>query len=270
MAPRPLGEQQQELRASHLHTAAHAAFKICPQLASFYGSEFLAALGSQRTSNAILRQLCARCGAPLVDGRTVSRVAVVRAARATRRKRGRPADGGSGARPVVVIRPNELRTGDGGAALTREERAAQLRDRKNTVEYTCAMCTARIVYPGSTKSGLRAAGLCRGAPGAAPAAAVAGAVAPEAPEPAVRYVEKPAAKPALAAGAPGQRPGPGAAAPAAGAAAAAAIRPAAAAANKRKRHKSNLLAAVAASKKKIEDKRSAGSAFSLDDFLSGL
>ncbi|KAJ2714254.1 hypothetical protein H4R19_001823 [Coemansia spiralis] len=270
MAPRPSGEPH-TLRVGHLHTAAHVAFKICPQLAGYYGAEFLAALGDQRASNTILRQHCAHCGVPLVDGRTVARVSVtsggVRATQrrgAARRSSSKRRGCGSSAGRVVRIRPNEMHATDSGARPGKEERQAQLDDQKNTVEYTCAMCATRIVYPGATRTGLRAAGLDgrSGQPAAHPVPAV----------PSV-----PAATTALVAHSrPNQR--------AAGEAAAAAeSQPSrgsdeampgiesSLAAKKRKRHKSNLLAVVAANKKKTEDKQSADSgAFNLSDFLSSL
>ncbi|KAJ1733307.1 hypothetical protein LPJ61_001626 [Coemansia biformis] len=272
------------LRMSHLHTAAHAAFKICPQLASFYGGEFLAALGGQRMSNEVLRKLCIHCGALLVDGRTVARVSVVSSAQTRQRRRAGKVAGGS-ARRVVRARPNETRAVNNRAPPTRDERLAQLQDQRNTVEYMCSMCATRIVYPGSTRTGLRAAGLDTGArqaatPAPASAPAMVGTRLPVAHAvPGTRGLADQVAETGAAAAPPGSAvrashgvrqesplPSQGGRAVAAAEAAVPDL-----AAKKRKRHKSNLLAAVAANKKKVEDKRSAGSsAFNLSDFLSSL
>ncbi|PIA16572.1 hypothetical protein COEREDRAFT_97432 [Coemansia reversa NRRL 1564] len=266
MAPIP-SKEQNDLRLNFLHSATHAAFKVCPQLAGFYGDIFLSALGTQRVSNSIQRQLCVYCGSPLVDGCSVSRVSVIKntpkkkprlAPRAARDKDSH----GDLRLKVVRIKPNDALSRADGSGLSHEQRLAQLRNQRNTVQYTCGMCRTRIVYPGATKSGLRAAGL-DGKPGRL-----------NIPDKAIKTTESvselvgsasardiapsftaSAAQPSGGSGGPDCKTSAG--------------NDGGAAIKKRKRHKSNLLAAVAANRKKAEEKTASSSGFSLDDFLSG-
>ncbi|KAJ2084213.1 hypothetical protein H4R24_000155 [Coemansia sp. RSA 988] len=261
-------KEHNDLRLNFLHTATLAAFKICPQLAGFYGDTFLSALGTQRVSNPILRQLCIYCGSPLVDGCSVARVSVIKNVPKKKRrlasKVAQNKDNHAGSQSHVVrIRPNDGSSGANGSGLSREQRLAQLRDQRNTVQYTCRMCRTRIVYPGATKSGLRAAGLDRGRgqknmPGKANNTTDAGnGLADPASARATTL--------ASATSATHSSDGSGGLNRKVSAATDGGV-----AAKKRKRNKSNLLAAVAANKKKAEEKNTSSSAFSLDDFLSGL
>ncbi|KAJ2162142.1 hypothetical protein GGF46_000884 [Coemansia sp. RSA 552] len=259
MAPRP-PEDPDTPRLNFLHSASHAAFKICPQLAAFYGGEFLTLLGDQRTSNTIQRQLCMHCGVPLADGRSVSRVSVVTNSRRKRSKRAKQSGSAGNSRRVIRIRPNSADTSADPWPTKQKDRLDQMRDRKNSVMYTCAMCTTRTIYPGATKSALRIAGLA----GSMPGGSVNQMATPAAAEPS-STVSAPAAEPARNRPAADIKPG------TAVAANNAAQTRAGAESKKRKRHKSNLLATVAANKKKAEEKKNAaGDSFSLTDFLSGL
>ncbi|KAJ2799621.1 hypothetical protein H4R20_004363 [Coemansia guatemalensis] len=261
--------QHNDLRLNFLHSATHAAFKICPQLAGFYGNAFQSALGTQRVSNSILRQLCVYCGSPLVDGCSVARVSVIKnVSKKMRRLASKTAQNKvshNGLRPHVVhLRPNnDALSGADGSGLSREQRLKQLRDQRNNVQYTCGMCRTRIVYPGTTKSGLRAAGLAGGS-GQGNTSAEANnttdtsisLVDPVSSRATAPSYPTSTTQPSSGSGGPDRKMS--------------VANDGSAAAKKRKRHKSNLLAAVAANKKKVEEKSASSSAFSLDDFLSGL
>ncbi|KAJ2595191.1 hypothetical protein H4R99_005446 [Coemansia sp. RSA 1722] len=58
-------------RASFMLNASRAVFGICPQLAAYFGNEFLTTCEEDHTEMNILRQMCPYCGVPLVDGRSV-------------------------------------------------------------------------------------------------------------------------------------------------------------------------------------------------------
>ncbi|KAJ2588096.1 hypothetical protein H4R99_007928 [Coemansia sp. RSA 1722] len=58
-------------RASFMLNASRAVFGICPQLAAYYGAEFLTTCEEDHTEVDILRQMCPYCGVPLVDGRSL-------------------------------------------------------------------------------------------------------------------------------------------------------------------------------------------------------
>ncbi|KAJ2612369.1 hypothetical protein H4S08_002719 [Coemansia sp. RSA 1365] len=261
-------KEQNDLRLNFLHSATHAAFKISPQLAGFYGDIFLSALGTQRVSNTIQRQLCVYCRSPLVDGCSVARVSVIKN---MPKKKPRLASGDSRDKNshgdlrlnVVRIRPNDASSRADGSGPSREQRLAQLRNQRNTVQYTCGMCRTRIVYPGATNSGLRAAGL-DGKPGQLSIPGKANKTTESAGE-SVNSSSAREIGPSFAASAAQFSSGPGGPdrKTPAGNDGSAVIK-------KRKRHKSNLLAAVAASRRKAEEKTSSSSGFSLDDFLSGL
>ncbi|KAJ2675967.1 hypothetical protein GGI25_003804 [Coemansia spiralis] len=174
-------EELHEARLNHLHTASRLAFRICPQLAAFYGNEFLTALGGQRATNTIARHQCTYCGSPLVDGRSISRVSVVRS---TKRQPQRTSHGickgtwgrqqtqpvankpgtvvDTSRRRVIKIRLNDASSATGHSKPTKEESARARQDQKNTIHYICELCDSRLVFPGSTKSGLQAAGLAGG------------------------------------------------------------------------------------------------------------
>ncbi|KAJ2841991.1 hypothetical protein GGI22_007703, partial [Coemansia erecta] len=178
MAVRNL-EEQQTARLKHLHTASRVAFKICPQLAAFYGNEFCSALGAQKVANSIVRYQCPYCGSPLVDGRSVSRVSVVRSkqpqkdpvakncaakpcgkkkSRTKRRQKQRSKSVNVRKRRVIKVCLND-NTGVHQQNITTKERAEAQTNVKNTVEYICQLCDSRIVFPGASVSGLNAAGL---------------------------------------------------------------------------------------------------------------
>ncbi|KAJ2511851.1 hypothetical protein GGI11_004952 [Coemansia sp. RSA 2049] len=177
-------EEQQSAWLNHLHTASRMAFRICPQLAAFYGNEFSTALGSQKAANSVVRYQCPYCGSPLVDSRSVSRVSVVRtpqpqkgclakggseklrgrakkrALRTTKRKGLN--QGNSCKRRVVKVLLSDI-TDDHTSETTKAGRDGMQKNIKNTVEYICGLCDSRVVYPGATASGLDAAGLSGGA-----------------------------------------------------------------------------------------------------------
>ncbi|KAJ2400594.1 hypothetical protein GGI23_001939 [Coemansia sp. RSA 2559] len=178
MAVRNL-EEQQTARLNHLHTASRVAFRICPQLAAFYGNEFCSALGAQKVANSIVRYQCPYCGSPLVDGRSVSRVSVVRSkqpqkdpvakncaakpcgkkkSRTRRRQKQWSKSVNVRKRRVIKVCLNDD-TGAHQQNITTEERAEAQTNVKNTVEYICQLCDSRIVFPGASVSGLNAAGL---------------------------------------------------------------------------------------------------------------
>ncbi|KAJ2214789.1 hypothetical protein EV179_002737 [Coemansia sp. RSA 487] len=165
-------EEQQTARLGHLHTASRMAFRICPQLAAFYGNEFCTALGSQKVANTIVRYQCPYCGSPLVDGRSVSRVSVVRSQRGAsnscgkknkkiqpkKRSRKKSKTGNDCKRRVIKIWLSDTANAH-QPKMTKEELADAQKNMKNTVEYICQLCDSRIVFPGTTVSGLDAAGL---------------------------------------------------------------------------------------------------------------
>ncbi|KAI9473195.1 hypothetical protein BX667DRAFT_516394 [Coemansia mojavensis] len=228
-------------RLEFLHSAAHAVFKVCPQLASFYGNEFLTGLGSQRTSNTIMRQICFYCGSPFVDGVSVSRVKIVpNSAKKPKKKQ----KGAVNKLRTINLRSNDtLPTNSDKTLPATSLRTKQSGETKNTVYYSCSMCSTRIALPGSTRSGLQAAGLsntkvaCKGT---------------DTKQDDPKDNIKPPFNPTTT-----DKPKPST------------IKSSDSAAKKRKRHKSNLLATVAANKKKAEEKTDKSS-LSLSDFLSGL
>ncbi|KAJ2451123.1 hypothetical protein EV183_003807 [Coemansia sp. RSA 2336] len=236
-----MSEVDNTKRLEFLHSAAHAAFKVCPQLASFYGNEFLTGLGSQRTSNTIMRQLCFYCGSPLVDGLSVSRVKVVSNSAKKPEKRRK---GAVNKLRTITMRSNDMLPTSSDKTLPATSlRTKQLSEIKNTVYYSCGMCSTRIALPGSTRSGLQAAGLST-----TKVALKDTDTKQDNPKASIN----PASKPTDI-----DKPKPST------------TRPSDSAAKKRKRHKSNLLATVAANKKKAEEKTNSSS-LSLSDFLSGL
>ncbi|KAJ2540704.1 hypothetical protein EV175_006208 [Coemansia sp. RSA 1933] len=303
MAMRNL-EEQQTARLNHLHTASRMAFRICPQLAAFYGNQFCSALGPQKVANSITRYQCPYCGSPLVDGRSVARVSVVpsqrlqkasdareacgtkmaskRKTRAKNRSKRIPKSDSDCKRRVINVSLSDT-ANTGQPKLSKEERANAQKDVKNSVEYICRLCDSRIVFPGATVSGLDAAGLSDNLPATNTDSSGVGR----------NKGERLFAKTNVLASSPSPRTKPDVAH----------IEPHAIASNKhtpktpttpttplsvqkdavtaadskitdsqnkkRKRYKSNLLATVAANKKKAEDKKS-NSAFSLNDFLSNL
>ncbi|KAJ1994405.1 hypothetical protein GGI26_001643 [Coemansia sp. RSA 1358] len=313
-------EELHEARLNHLHTASRLAFRICPQLAAFYGNEFLTALGGQRATNTIARHQCTYCGSPLVDGRSISRVSVVRS---TKRQPQRTSHGickgtwgrqqtqpvankpgtvvDTSRRRVIKIRLNDASSATGHSKPTKEESARARQDQKNTIHYICELCDSRLVFPGSTKSGLQAAGLAGGSDANSGLKNKSKGAAleppkylgPTKPERAIQSStkQKVRSKPPANAETP---PTAATAAPATTATTAttkttkttktavamnAAVAPSIISSNakqddaqskKRKRHKSNLLATVAANKKKVEQKKNEGASFSLSDFLSSL
>ncbi|KAJ1891821.1 hypothetical protein LPJ66_006704 [Kickxella alabastrina] len=176
-------------RQNFMLNASRAAFNICPQLAAYFGNEFQTSSKDQHIGVNILRHMCQYCGVPLIDGRSVSRVSIVRTAtRAgkssttkmastvkvkaktrsnSKRKRARqPIPATPIGRRVVNVGLNDTLFA-GKPKPTGEQRLAALRDQKNSIEYVCGLCDSRVVYPGATKSNLRAAGLddesCRAA-----------------------------------------------------------------------------------------------------------
>ncbi|KAI8324156.1 hypothetical protein GQ54DRAFT_77963, partial [Martensiomyces pterosporus] len=176
-------EGAQSARLEHLHTASRMAFGICPQLAAYYGNELLVGLGDQRVSDAISRHTCLYCGSALVDGRSVSRVSIVRAAArsniapkvapvknsdkkrqgrvtktAGKKQKSKPSSNAQAGRRLVRVRLNAVLP-TGKTVMSREDHLAALKDQRNTVEYACGLCDSRIVYPGATNTQLRLAGL---------------------------------------------------------------------------------------------------------------
>ncbi|KAJ1936060.1 hypothetical protein GGF37_005757 [Kickxella alabastrina] len=168
-------------RQNFMLNASRAAFNICPQLAAYFGNEFQTSSKDQHIGVNILRHMCQYCGVPLIDGRSVSRVSIVRTATHagkssttkmastakvkaktrsnSKRKRARqPIPATPIGRRVVNVGLNDTLFA-GKPKPTGEQRLAALRDQKNSVEYVCGLCDSRVVYPGATKSNLRAAGL---------------------------------------------------------------------------------------------------------------
>ncbi|KAJ2496982.1 hypothetical protein GGH96_005441 [Coemansia sp. RSA 1972] len=143
----------------------------------------------------------------------------------------------------------------------------QQRDLKNTIQYTCGMCSVRVIIPGSTRSALKEAKLDAKTHRTDTAQRNNEAMnikVPQADTAAVASGGQPARK--------SEHPHtPTPTAQLAGSTKITATIQADTATKKRKRNKSNLLATVAANKKKVEEKKNADSStFSLNDFLSSL
>ncbi|KAJ2436857.1 hypothetical protein GGF42_008822 [Coemansia sp. RSA 2424] len=294
-------DDMHEARMQFLHSAAYAAFKVCPQLSAYYGNMFADALGGQRAANYVYRTMCPYCGSLLVDGRSVSRVSVVRsptpAARAGKRGGGGRAKtpGGTAGRRVIKVHLTDSNATDSERSKTKGDRAEARRNVRNTVEYLCQLCDSRIVFAGSTKTQLQAAGLdvdtrktalkmadlSLDATPAGHGSAALSAKASDKTEIRPKAKAMQTVKPAPATVAQAAFVPPDSASTkskqssGAGTPVLVAKAPLPAADTqqdkKRKRQKSNLLAVVAANKKKSEAKKEAeNSSFSLSDFLSNL
>ncbi|KAJ1771081.1 hypothetical protein IW140_002858 [Coemansia sp. RSA 1813] len=289
-------EEQQTARLGHLHTASRMAFRICPQLAAFYGNEFCTALGSQKVANTIVRYQCPYCGSPLVDGRSVSRVSVVRSQRGAsnscgkknkkiqpkKRSRKKSKTGNDCKRRVIKIWLSDTANAH-QPKMTKEELADAQKNMKNTVEYICQLCDSRIVFPGTTVSGLDAAGLAGDLTTTETSSRINDGVAP-----AMTKEPIPPASPRISPGSiriEAEATTSNKHTPNATKTAVAKTIPkttvaqsktvtvdsriADAQSKKRKRYKSNLLATVTANKKKADEKKN-NSSFNLNDFLSNL
>ncbi|KAJ1800910.1 hypothetical protein LPJ59_000726 [Coemansia sp. RSA 2399] len=306
MAVRNL-EEQQTARLNHLHTASRVAFQICPQLAAFYGNEFCSALGAQKVANSIARYQCPYCGSPLVDGRSVSRVSVVRSkqpqrdpvakncaakpcgknkVRLRRRQKQKSMSVDVRKRRVIKVWLSDT-AGARQPNMTIEERGEARMSVKNTVEYICQLCDSRIVFPGATTSGLNAAGLSGDLTTTQTSSSIGLSKDTHAPAKTKYPVApvSPKTKPGSVrigteANSPNNNnlaskratstiPIHNAAVTTAADSKMADSKMADAQTKKRKRYKSNLLATVAANKKKAEEKNN-NSSFDLNDFLSSL
>ncbi|KAJ2063713.1 hypothetical protein GGI17_001499 [Coemansia sp. S146] len=293
-------DEMHEARMQFLHSASYAAFKVCPQLSAYYGNMFTDALGGQRAANYVYRTMCPYCSSLLVDGRSVSRVSIVKtpaqatSAASPRKRRGDGKPSKDSGRRVVKVRLNDANALNGKRNLTKEDRIEARRNVRNTVEYLCQLCDSRVVFAGSTQTQLQAAGL----DGDSRKTALKMATLTLDPAPADRGNSTPKAKAnnkteqcPNAKSAQTEKSVPDVAkAPTvlaisgsnttakskATSASALSSKETLSAADtqqdkKRKRQKSNLLAVVAANKKKSETKTSAeNAAFSLSDFLSTL
>ncbi|KAJ2910064.1 hypothetical protein GGI21_001248 [Coemansia aciculifera] len=286
-----------EARMQFLHSASYAAFSICPQLSAYYGNMFTEALGGQRAANYVYRTMCPYCGSLLIDGRSVARVSVVRSPTSAARS-GKRSGGGKGAkalgdtagRRVVKVRLNDSSNDNGKKTQTKDERVEAQRNIRNTVEYLCQLCDSRVVFAGSTKTQLQAAGLDSDARKttrkladltleAAPVGQSSAALSAKAETRpmskamnAVGYAQKPEVVPPNSTAARA-RVSSSAITPTPASVAKQPQQPPADTLQdkKRKRQKSNLLAVVAANKKKSEAKKEAEDAsFSLSNFLSTL
>ncbi|KAJ2747669.1 hypothetical protein GGI20_000318 [Coemansia sp. BCRC 34301] len=269
-------DELHEARIQFLHSASYAAFKVCPQLSAYYGNLFTGALGGQRAANYVYRTMCPYCGSLLVDGRSVARVSVVRlpklpapgtkhGKRGSSRKAKTPGD--AAGRRVVKVRLNDSNAAESGRKQTKEDRTEARRNIRNTVEYLCQLCDSRVVFAGSTKTQLQAAGLDGDARkamlkmadltlDAAPDSCGSGLSTVKAQKTVSATAFAPLDSIAVKSGLSGKEPLPAADTQQD---------------KRRKRQKSNLLAAVAANKKKSEAKKDAENAsFSLSDFLSNL
>ncbi|KAJ2015445.1 hypothetical protein GGI13_002154 [Coemansia sp. RSA 455] len=301
MNAKKFGEMH-EARMQFLHSASYAAFKVCPQLSAYYGNMFTDALGGQRAANYVYRTMCPYCGSLLVDGRSVSRVSVVKTpAQATSaaspgKRRGGGKSGKDSGRRVVKVRLNDPHASGGKRNLTKEDRIEARRNVRNNVEYLCQLCDSRVVFAGSTNTQLQAAGLDGDSRktalkmamltlDAAPVDRSNGAPKVKAdkieqcPNPKRAKAANSVPDVATASAPPAVLEISGSsitAKPKAAVASKLLPKEAPPAADtqqdkKRKRQKSNLLAAVAANKKKSETKANAeNAAFSLSDFLSTL
>ncbi|KAJ1642367.1 hypothetical protein J3B02_001741 [Coemansia erecta] len=295
LSANPLADENIRTRASFMLNASRAAFRICPQLAAYFGNQFLTAFEEGHAGIEILRQMCPYCGVPLVDGKSVSKVSVVKTAMPKKGSKNRVAKG-RGSRKAVIDRVQILskafesshklkqrvikmqaddqlfsKTIATGTKAQMETRANQ----RNSIRYECRLCNSQIVFGGASRTSLALAGLDRD-PHKTVAKLASLSIDKESSEKKQPVEDLAKTVPEQKTAAKGNENKQQRTIDDTGSREAvkdkklldlAADRQAA----KRKKHKSKLLAAVTENKKKAEAKKAAeSSAFSLSDFLTNL
>ncbi|KAJ1807423.1 hypothetical protein LPJ56_004918 [Coemansia sp. RSA 2599] len=278
-------------RAGFMLNASRAVFGICPQLAAYFGNEFLTTFEESHAGIDVLRQMCPYCGVPLVDGKSVSKVTIKRTVVPGKEPKGRVAKGrkdrksaasrsrdsssalanSRGAKPRVIEVRADGQLPSQRSAISKRARTEARANQKNSVRYNCQMCHSQIVFAGASRTSLALAGLDKSPQKAVTKLASLSiskeptAKAQPTEQPAQAVSRQTTAGPESSRGSDVAGPkGP-----------AKDNKPVNVVAEKqtakRKKHKSKLLAAVAENKKRAEAKKaSAGNAFSLSDFLTNL